>query len=122
MAWPIETISIHTMQSPPGPVPHGLKIVTFSDRDTQARGAPTPVICVGSFCIWPMSYGDNRMSFGLVVYDPCCNTARVVEKRGARYVYKITRERDGGVTVWGQSDHNVTLSPDDIGAMLVHPQ
>ena len=57
----------------------------------------------------------------MVVYDPCCHTARVVEKGGTRYVYKITRERDGA-TVWGQADKRVNLSADDIGAMLVHPQ
>jgi hypothetical protein len=121
MSWPIETISVNTMQSPPGPVPDGLKVASFQDPDSRTRAEATPVIHVGSFCIWPMSYDDNRMSFGLVVYDPCCHTARVVEKRGARYVYKITTDRDG-VTVWGQSDQRVTLSADDIGAMLVHPE
>ena len=120
MAWPIETISIDTQQAPPGPVPEGLKLLTFTGPDTMQRAGATPVIRVGSFVVWPMSYDDNRMSFGMVVYDPCCHTARVVEARGARYVYKITKERDG-VTVWGQGDQHVTLSADDVGAMLVHP-
>lgn len=121
MAWPTETISIDTLQSPPGPVPEGLKIATFGGPNTFDLATETPVIRVGSFTLWPMSYDDNRVSFGMVVYDPCCNTARVVEKGGARYVYKITTERDG-VTVWGQSDQQVTLSADDIGAMLIHPE
>jgi len=121
MAWPIETISIDKLQAPPGPVPEGLKILTHTDADNMQRAGETPVIRVGSFVVWPMSYDDNRVAFGLVVYDPCCKTARVVEKRGARYVYKITKERDG-VTVWGQSNQNVTLSADDVGAMLVHPE
>lgn len=120
MAWPPETISTDTLQSPPGPVPDGLKIASFAGPETFDRSPTTPVIRVGSFTLWPMSYDDNRVSFGMVVYDPCCHTARVVETRGARYVYKITKERDG-VTVWGQSDQHVTLSADDIGAMLVHP-
>jgi hypothetical protein len=119
MSWPIETISIGTMQTPPGPVPDGLKVASFAGPDSFTA-APTPVINVGSFVIWPMSYYDNRVSFGLVVYDPCCHTARVVEVRGARYVYKITRDRAGAVTIWGQSDQHVTLSADDIGAMLIH--
>src|SRR5829696_7077547 len=118
MSWPIETISIGTETSPPGPVPDGLKVASFQDPDSRTRAEATPVIRVGSFCVWPLSYGDNRMSFAMVVYDPCCHTARVVEKQGPRYVYKITKERDG-VTVWGQSDKAVTLTADAIGAMLV---
>jgi hypothetical protein len=117
MPWPPETISLQTEQSPPGKVPEGLKIASFAGPDSFTA-APTPVIRVGSFTIWPMSYDDNRVSFGMVVYNPCCHTTQVVELRGARYVYKITPERDG-VSVWGQSDQHVTLSADDIGAMLI---
>jgi hypothetical protein len=117
MAWPTETISTDTLQSPPGPVPDGLKIASFAGPDSVTRTA-TPVIRVGSFTIWPLSYDDNRVSFGMALYDPCCSVIRVVEKPGARYVYKITND-NGTVTVWGQSDQRVTLTPDDIGAILV---
>jgi hypothetical protein len=117
MAWPAETISTDTMQSPPGAVPEGLKIASFAGPNSFDSAA-TPVIRVGSFTLWPMSYYDNRVSLGMVVYDPCGCPVRVVEKPGARYVYKITNE-NGSVTVWGQADQRVTLSPDDIGGILV---
>lgn len=117
MAWPAETISTTTMDTPPGAVPAGLKIASFSGPDSSSK-APTPVVRVGSFTLWPMSYDDNRVSFGMVVYDPCGCPVRVVEKRGARYVYKATDD-NGSVTLWGQADQAVTLSPDDIGAILV---
>lgn len=117
MAWPTETISTDTLQSPPGAVPEGLKIASFAGPDSFESTA-TPVIRVGSFIIWPMSYYDNRVSFGMVVYDPCGCPVRTVEKPGARYVYRITDE-NGTLTVWGQANQTVTLSPDDIGDILV---
>jgi hypothetical protein len=120
MEWPAETISTETMQSPPGAVPEGLKIATFDGPDSFTS-APTPVVRVGSFTLWPMSYDDNRVSFGMVLYDPCGCPVRVVEKPGARYVYKVTDE-NGSITLWGQSDQRVTLTPDDIGNILVPPQ
>jgi hypothetical protein len=115
MTWPSDTISTSIMQSPPGPVPDGLKVATFDGPNSFNR-APTPVVLVGSFVIWPYSYDDNRVSFGMALYD-CC-LMRVVEKTGARYVYKITND-NGTVTFWGQDDQRVTLTPDDIGAILV---
>lgn len=117
MAWPVETISTDTLQNPPGAVPEGLKIASFAGPDSF-QATPTPVIRVGSFTVWPLSYYDNRVSFGMAVYDPCGCPVRVVEKPGARYVYKITSE-NGVVTVWGQGNQTVALTADDIGGLLV---
>lgn len=121
MAWPPETISIGTMQTPPGPVPDGLKIATFDGPNSFQPAPVTPVIRVGSFIIWPMSYDDNRVSFGLTLYSPTGQMVRVVEAPGARYVYKMTID-NGTVTIWGQADQSVTLTPDDIGNILLPPE
>jgi hypothetical protein len=117
MAWPSETISTDTLQTPPGAVPEGLKIASFTGPESFDAAA-TPVIRVGSFTIWPMSYYDNRVSLGMVVYDPCGCPVRVVEKPGARYVYRIAGD-NGAYTVWGQANQSVTLSADEIGDLLV---
>lgn len=116
MAWPSETISIETVPTRPRDIPEGLKITSLAGPDSFTA-APTPVIRVGSFTIWPLSYYDNRVSFGMALYDPCGCVVRVVEKPGARYVYKVTNE-NGTVTVWGQSDQRVTLTADEIGEIL----
>ena len=116
MAWPAETISIETAQSRPKDIPDELKITSVTGPDSFTA-TDTPVIRVGSFTLWPLSYDDNRVSFGMALYDPCGCLVRVVEKRGARYVYKVTNE-NGTVTVWGQSDQRVTLTPDEIGEIL----
>jgi hypothetical protein len=116
MAWPAETISIATMESRPKDIPDELKITSLAGPDSFTA-APTPVIRVGSFTIWPLSYYDNRVSFGMALYDPCGCLVRVVEKPGARYVYRVTSD-NGTVTVWGQSDQRVTLTADEIGEIL----
>jgi hypothetical protein len=67
-----------------------------------------------------MSYIDNRVSFGMVMYDPRWNVVNAIEKRGARYVYKVTLDSSGSgaVTFWGQSDQKVTISADEICKMM----
>ena len=82
---------------------------------TSADSGPTktiPVLAIGAFTFWPMSYDDNRMSFGMVMYDPAWNVVSTEEMKGARYIYKITLDGTGGdgtVTFWGQSDSKVQL-------------
>lgn len=68
-----------------------------------------------------MSYFDNRMSFGMVMFDLQWKVVAQVEKKGGRYVYKVTTTGSGGsgsVTFTGQSDQSVTMSLDEICQML----
>ena len=104
---------------PRGNVPDGMK-VSFS-KDSSGSPSPIgPVLTIGDFTFWPMSYMDNRMSFGMVMYDPKWGVGATAEKQGARYLYKITIDESAStITFWGQSDAKVTMSFDDICSMLV---
>ena len=54
----------------------------------------------------------------MVMYDPKWKIVNQVEKKGARYVYKITPNSAGSVTFTGQADQAVTMSLDEICPML----
>ena len=106
------------LPAPKGPIPAGMK-VTALDGPNGRPTSPGPVLAVGSFILWPMSYVDNRVSFGMVMYDPQWKIVNQVEKTGARYIYKITLNKAASsVTFSGQADHTVTMSLDEICRML----
>jgi len=109
------------MPAPEGPTPSGMKVTALAGPNTLQSAPSCPVLAIGGFTLWPMSYIDNRVSFGMVMYDPKWSVVAQVEKPGARYVYKITMEGTGGsgsVTFWGQADQAVTMSLDEICQML----
>jgi hypothetical protein len=117
----MEMLQPITMKAPPGPVPDGMKVSAMRSATDLGAAGTCPAVGVGSFTLWPMSYRDNRVGFGMVMYDPRGRVVGVLEKPGARYVYKITRDgtgTDGTLTVWGQSDHTVTLSPAEVDRLL----
>ena len=120
MACSMDMLFVVKLAAPKGPIPAGMKVTALSGPS----GAPTkpgPVLTVGGFTLWPMSYNDNRMSMGMVMYDPHWKVVNQVEKKGARYIYKITSNGSGGsgsVTFSGQDDHSVTMSLDEICQML----
>ena len=121
MACSMDMLEVITMPAPKGPIPNGLKVTALAGPNTLQPAPSCPVLSVGGFTLWPMSYIDNRVSFGMVMYDPKWNVVNQVEKPGARYVYKITLEGSGGsgsVTFSGQSDQAVTMSLDEICKML----
>ena len=110
-------LQVITMKSPIGPVPDGLKVATIQGPNSLQPLPSCPVLAIGSFILWPMSYYDNRVSFGMVMYDPKWQVTQLVEKPGSRYIYKITLEgsgNTGSATFWGQSDAKVTMLLDDI--------
>jgi hypothetical protein len=120
MGCTMDMLQVITMRAPLGPVPEGMKVTCLSGPDTL-QSAPCPALAIGSFTLWPMSYYDNRVSFGIVMYDPLWNVVGQVEKRGARYAYKITLSGSGGegsVTFWGQANQSVTMSLDEVCQML----
>jgi hypothetical protein len=109
------------MQAPPGPIPDGMKVTSLADPNTMSLTNDNPALAVGSFTLWPMSYYDNRVSFGMVMYDPQGEVVGTLEKPGARYAAQITTSGSGGegvVTVTGQANQSVTLSCMEIGELL----
>jgi hypothetical protein len=109
------------MQAPPGKVPDGMKVAALVDPNRLDMSKTSPALGVGSFTLWPMSYYDNRLSFGMVMYDPKGKVVGVLEKKGARYVTAVTtsgRGMDGTVTVTGQSNQSVTLTCKEVDGLL----
>ena len=121
MACSMDMLSVIKMSAPEGPTPEGMKVTALQGPDTLQSANPGPVLAVGGFTLWPMSYIDNRVSFGMVMYDPLWNVVGQVEKPGARYVYQITLNgegAEGSVTFSGQANQSVTMSLDEICQML----
>lgn len=117
----MEMLQAIKMRAPLGPVPSGLKVTCLGGPDVLQPAPACPVLAIGSFTLWPMSYIDNRVSFGMVMYDPLWKVASQVEKRGARYVYKITlngSEQNGSVTFWGQANQSVTMPLAEVCGLL----
>lgn len=77
------------------------------------------MLSIGSFILWPLSYIDNRVSFGMAMYNPQGKVVKTAEKKGARYVYKVTvNAAQNSVTFSGQADQSVTMTLDEICSML----
>jgi len=111
----------YKMSSPPGAIPSGMKVTVLAGPNvlTPPPGGKCPVLSIGSFILWPFSYIDNRVSFGMVMYNPQGKAVETVEKKGARYIYKITvNVPQNSVTFSGQADQSVTMSLDEICRML----
>ena len=117
----MDMLEVIKLSKPNGPIPDGMKVTALQGPDTLQSANPGPVLGVGGFTLWPMSYIDNRVSFGMVMYDLNWNVVNQVEKPGARYVYQITpsgQTGDGSVTFSGQANQSVTMSLDEICQML----
>ena len=122
MACSMDMLAVVQRPKPLGPVPDGMKVTALQGPNTLQSAPSCPVLGVGSFTLWPLSYIDNRVSFGMVMYDPLGAVVNQVEKPGARYVYKITLSgsgSEGSVTFWGQADQSVTMSLDEVCQMLL---
>ncbi len=120
MAVTMNMLSVIHLPKPPGPVPAGMKSTALVGPDSLQSAPTSPALAVGGFTYWPMSYIDNRVSFGIVSYDPKGNLTNQLEVKGARYVYKITLEENSGtVTFWGQSNQKVTLTLDQVYNLLM---
>jgi hypothetical protein len=107
------------MRGPQGKIPDGMKVTCLSGPNVLTPATACPVLSIGSFILWPFSYIDNRVSFGMIMYDPQGKAVATVEKKGARYVYKITLNLpQSSVTFSGQADQSVTMTLDEICKML----
>lgn len=119
MACTMKMLAPIKMRGPVGQIPAGMKVTCLSGPNVLTPAAACPVLSVGSFVLWAFSYMDNRVSFGMVMYDPQGNPVATVEKKGARYIYKITLNvPQNSVTFSGQADQSVTMTLDEICGML----
>jgi len=119
MGCSMDMLSVITMSAPDGPIPDGMKVTSLAGPDVLQPAPACPVLGIGSFTLWPFSYIDNRVSFGMVMYDPLWGITQQVEKPGARYIYQITlNEAGNSVTFTGQANQSVTMSLDEICQML----
>jgi hypothetical protein len=117
----MDMLTVIQLPKPKGPIPDGMKVTCLGGPNTLQPAPSCPVLGVGGFTLWPMSYYDNRVSFGMVMYGLKWNVVNQVEKKGARYIYKITLNGSGdqgSVTFWGQADQSVTMTLDEICQML----
>ena len=104
---------------PAGKVPDGLKVSFGKDAGNNPTQSG-PILAVGGFTLWPFSYYDNRVSLGMVMYDPKWNVTEMVEKTGTRYIYKMTIDANAkNVTFIGQSDAKVVMTFDEICALML---
>lgn len=119
MACTMQMLAPIKMRKPVGQIPAGMKVTCLSGPNVLTPAAACPVLSVGSFTLWAFSYVDNRVSFGMVMYDPQGKAVATVEKKGARYIYKLTvNVPQNSVTFSGQADQSVTMSLDEICRML----
>ena len=116
----VDMLKIIHMTGPKGRIPDGMKVTAIMGPDNNQPQRNGPVLAVGGFTLWPMSYTDNRVSFGMVMYDPKWNIVQSIEKPGARYIYNITKDAAGTVTFIGQANHSVKMSLADICQMMCH--
>ena len=119
MACTMNMLAPIKMRGPHGPIPDGMKVTCLSGPNVLTPATACPVLSIGSFILWPLSYIDNRVSFGMVMYDPKGKPVNIVEKKGARYIYKVTvNVAQSSVTFSGQADQSVTMTLDEICSML----
>jgi hypothetical protein len=121
MACSMDMLAVIHIQKPLGPIPDGMKVTCLQGPNVLHPAASCPALAVGGFTLWAYSYIDNRVSFGMVMYDLNWKVVNQVEKPGARYINKITLNgsgSDGSVTFSGQADQSVTMSLDEICQML----
>ncbi len=121
MACTMDMPTVLKLSAPKGAIPEGMKVTALQGPDTLQSADPGPALGVGGFTLWPMSYIDNRVSFGMAMYDPDWNVVNTAEKPGARYVYRIATSGEGdqgSVTFAGQANQSVTMSLDEICRML----
>lgn len=121
MACTMNMLTPITMHKPKGPIPNGMKVTALAGPNTLQPAPSCPILAIGGFTLWPMSYIDNRVSFGMVMYNPTWKVVHAMEHAGARYIYKITLTgsgASGSATFWGQADQKVTMSLDEICKIL----
>ena len=117
----MDMLQVIKMRAPKGPTPDGMKVTCLAGPDVLQPAPACPALAIGGFTLWAFSYYDNRVSFGMVMYDPMWKIVNQVEKPGARYINSITLNGSGdsgSVTFHGQANQSVTMTLDEICQML----
>src|SRR2546423_15226647 len=90
MGCSMDMLSVIKMRAPAGPVPDGMKVTAITDPNSTQSAPTCPALAGGGFTLWPMSYYDNRVSFGMVMYDLEWGGLKQGGKAGARYGLQVT--------------------------------
>ncbi|KAJ6524157.1 hypothetical protein B0H19DRAFT_1276611 [Mycena capillaripes] len=92
--------------------PAGLKFTHLTNPNTlDENDSVYPVLIVGTYTYWPMSYIDNRVSLNLVGYDQNKNLVSQLEVPGTRYIFTLGYSPiKGAIQLIGQSNAAVTVN------------
>jgi len=89
-------------------VPSGLKLCSES---AEWPYTSYPVLILGDYTYWPLSYIDNRYAMAIVVVDQYGNIVKICAANGTRYIQEIQVDTKGKkVTFLGQGGTKCTLS------------
>jgi len=104
-------VVVQKLASTAPPPPPTMKLVCVKGPNSFEDSPFCPVVQFGGYTFWAFSYFDNRVSMGIVQYDPAGKLVAQWEARGARYLYAITTDDAAHtVTLHGQADQTVTLT------------
>jgi hypothetical protein len=105
-------------QNPHPSIPDGMKLTALTPSGSSVANS-YPIVAFGTNTIWPYSYSDNRMSFGLVAYAANGSILHTWEKPGARYIVGIAINIPAQtITFTGQSNATVVLTFQEVLAIL----
>lgn len=97
-------------------VPTGMKVTCLKGPDTLDPCSTCPVLQWCGVTYWAYSYIDNRVGMGIVAYDASGNILQQWERKGVRYVYKITVDNTARiVTFWGQANQTIVMAWNEFG-------
>ncbi|KAA1478240.1 hypothetical protein DENSPDRAFT_662235 [Dentipellis sp. KUC8613] len=114
--WAAQITSLNFETEWPNGVPSGLKgPPSTSDTIWPVDSKQYPVLLLGAFRYWPLSYIDNRMATGLTAQDWYKAARKTWEKSSARYVYKAAlTDSSTTVTFTGQNDNTSIYTLSDL--------
>ncbi|KAJ3876592.1 Alpha/Beta hydrolase protein [Lentinula edodes] len=95
-------------QSTQPPPPDDLKYTSLSDPGELDSSEEYPVLILGQYTYWALSYIDNRYAMAILAYDSSGTIVGRWSKQGARYVHHIEFDEIGGnVSFVGQGNLSV---------------
>jgi hypothetical protein len=107
------------VRSSPPSVPAGLTVTCLADPSRTDLSPACPVVKVGAYTIWPLSYYDNRIAMSLVAYNTAGAVIGQWSKKGARYIVDIAVDVNTGKIIFsGQSGHTVHIGWSELAGAL----
>ncbi|KAJ7875324.1 Alpha/Beta hydrolase protein [Mycena olivaceomarginata] len=103
----ISTRHHHIQPSPP----EDLKYVALSDPEKLEFSQEYPVLILGQYTYWALSYIDNRYAMAILAYNDSGKIVGRWSKEGARYVHRIDLDaQTRNVSFIGQGNLSVVFS------------